>query len=115
MEAEVQRAKGLSKGIEMEADARRKALEQMANILSTNPGGSAAASFTTAEHFVEAFGNLAKETNTVIVPSNPSDVSGMVRLDLCLKISKKDKETLTESFSEQKSFRYLNYKNEWVI
>ena len=101
MEAEVRRARGFSKVIELETDARRKALELMANLLSTNPGGSAAAGFTTAEQFVKAFGHLAKEANTVIVPTNPSDVSGMVRLDLCLKCKNKQMTNLVSNVSVQ--------------
>lgn len=31
-----------------------------------------------AESYVEAFGKLAKSTNTVIIPGNTSDVSSMV-------------------------------------
>ena len=31
-----------------------------------------------AEDYVKAFGNLARSSNTVLLPSNPGDVSGMV-------------------------------------
>ena len=31
-----------------------------------------------AENYVKAFGSLAKSSNTVLLPSNPGDVSGMV-------------------------------------
>ena len=37
-----------------------------------------AANLAVAEKYVTAFGELAKETNTVILPSNPGDISGMV-------------------------------------
>ena len=40
--------------------------------------GANAASLTVAENYVKAFGNLAKSSNTVLLPSNPGDVSGMV-------------------------------------
>ena len=40
--------------------------------------GTNAASLTVAENYVKAFGNLAKNSNTVLLPSNPGDVSGMV-------------------------------------
>ena len=40
--------------------------------------GANAASLTVAENYVKAFGNLAKASNTVLLPSNPGDVSGMV-------------------------------------
>ena len=37
-----------------------------------------AANLAVAEKYVAAFGELAKETNTVILPSNAGDISGMV-------------------------------------
>ena len=40
--------------------------------------GANAASLTVAEDYVKAFGNLARSSNTVLLPSNPGDVSGMV-------------------------------------
>jgi len=33
---------------------------------------------TVAEQYIAAFSNLAKETNTVLLPANSGDVSGMV-------------------------------------
>ena len=40
--------------------------------------GVNAAGLTVAENYVKAFGNLAKSSNTLLLPSNPGDVSGMV-------------------------------------
>jgi len=40
--------------------------------------GSDAASLTVAEQYVSAFGNLAKEGNTILLPSNTGEVSNMV-------------------------------------
>uniref|UniRef100_A0A672J2D0 Stomatin-like protein 2, mitochondrial n=1 Tax=Salarias fasciatus TaxID=181472 RepID=A0A672J2D0_SALFA len=40
--------------------------------------GNAAASLTVAEQYVSAFSNLAKESNTILLPSNTGDISGMV-------------------------------------
>lgn len=37
-----------------------------------------AVSMSIAEKYVSAFSNLAKETNTVVLPANPGDVTGMV-------------------------------------
>ena len=31
-----------------------------------------------AEQYIKEFGNLARENNTVIIPSNLSDIGGMV-------------------------------------
>jgi len=40
--------------------------------------GLNAVSMTVAEQYIAAFSNLAKETNTVLLPANSGDVSGMV-------------------------------------
>lgn len=40
--------------------------------------GNAAASLSVAEQYVSAFSNLAKQSNTILLPSNTADVSGMV-------------------------------------
>lgn len=40
--------------------------------------GNAAASLSVAEQYVSAFSNLAKESNTILLPSNTGDISGMV-------------------------------------
>ena len=40
--------------------------------------GNAAASLSVAEQYVSAFSNLAKQSNTVLLPTNTGDISGMV-------------------------------------
>lgn len=40
--------------------------------------GTAAASLSVAEQYVSAFSHLAKESNTILLPSNTGDISGMV-------------------------------------
>lgn len=41
-------------------------------------GGSDAAALSIAEKYVTAFGQIAKDTNTIIVPSDLANASGMV-------------------------------------
>ena len=76
-QVQILKGEGLAKAIELESEARVRALERMATGLS-QAGGSNAAAFVTADNFVKAFSQLAKQTNTVIVPSNPADIGGMV-------------------------------------
>ena len=45
---------------------------------SEEQGGNTAINLKVAEQYIDAFSNLAKTNNTLIVPSNLSDVSGMV-------------------------------------
>ena len=52
-------------------------MKAVAEALGTDSGANAA-SLTVAENYVKAFGNLAKSSNTLLLPSNPGDVSGMV-------------------------------------
>lgn len=40
--------------------------------------GNAAASLSVAEQYVSAFSKLAKESNTILLPSSTGDISGMV-------------------------------------
>jgi len=42
------------------------------------PGGMEAVNLKVAERYVDAFSNVAKEGNTLILPSNLSDVGGLI-------------------------------------
>lgn len=42
------------------------------------PGGGDAVNLRVAQQYVKEFGNLAIENNTVIIPSNPSDIGSLV-------------------------------------
>ena len=41
-------------------------------------GGADAVNLRIAEQYIAEFGNLAKENNTMIIPSNLSDVAGVI-------------------------------------
>ena len=41
-------------------------------------GGETAANLRVAEKYIGEFGKLAKENNTMIIPANMGDISGMV-------------------------------------
>jgi hypothetical protein len=42
------------------------------------PGGIEAVNLRVADRYVDAFGNLAKAGNTLIVPANLADVSSLI-------------------------------------
>ena len=65
----INRAKGEAKAIELIALATGQSIKQMAIVLSEE-GGEKAASLQIAEKYIEAFRQLAKETNTIVLPSN---------------------------------------------
>jgi len=77
MQEQINNATGTARAIEMEADARRKALEKITEALNKT-GGNNAASLMIAEKYVKAFQSLAKVNNTLIIPSDVSSVGSAV-------------------------------------
>lgn len=59
------------------AKARAEGIKKVSDALKDQQGNDAAA-LNVAEQYVKAFSNLAKEGNSIIVPSNISDASSMV-------------------------------------
>jgi regulator of protease activity HflC (stomatin/prohibitin superfamily) len=74
----INQAQGESESITLKATANANAISLIAKTLSQNPHASEALSLGLAEKYIEAFGGLAREGNTLIVPANVSDVGGMV-------------------------------------
>ena len=72
-------ALGEAEAIRLKAEATAKGIEAVSKTLSANgAAGQGAVSLTVAEKYVDAFGKLAKETNTVIVPAQLGDLGGMI-------------------------------------
>ncbi len=87
----INEAEGRAKEIELVAVATAEGLRKIAESI-IKPGGNDAMNLRVAEQYIKEFGNLAKETNTVIIPSSLSDVSGMVgALTTLIKESGKSK------------------------
>ena len=76
-QAEINRAMGEASAIVALADASAAALRQVGEAISS-PGGMDAVSLRVAEHYVDAFANLAKTNNTLIVPANLGDMSTVI-------------------------------------
>lgn len=76
-QAEINTAQGQAAAILAIAEANSKAIRQVAEAI-TAPGGINAVNLKVAEQYVAAFANIAKTTNTLIVPSNLSDLAGLV-------------------------------------
>ncbi|MGE3927240.1 MAG: SPFH domain-containing protein [Lautropia sp.] len=76
-QAEINRAQGEAAAIAAIADATARAIERIA-ASSERPGGLAAVNLRVAERYVDAFGELARTNNTLILPSNLADLSGLV-------------------------------------
>src|SRR5256886_14689046 len=76
-QAEINTAQGQAAAILSIAEANAKAIRQVAEAISS-PGGMNAVNLKVAEQYVAAFGNLAKTSNTLIVPSNLADLGTLV-------------------------------------
>jgi regulator of protease activity HflC (stomatin/prohibitin superfamily) len=70
-------AEGRAQALLTIAKARASGLKHVAEQLKSQSGNNAASLFV-AENYVQAFGNLAKTGNTLILPSNAGDISSMV-------------------------------------
>ena len=77
MTDQVNRAKGEAEAILAVAEAKAKGVELVAMAIQKD-GGSDAVALKVAEEYVDAFGKLAKETNTLLLPANAGDVGGTV-------------------------------------
>ena len=73
----INEAEGRAKEIELVANATAEGIRKIAESINS-PGGGEAVNLRVAEQYIREFGNLAKENNTVIIPSNLSDIGGMV-------------------------------------
>lgn len=87
----INEANGKAAEIESIAKAIAFGLTEVAKSLSER-GGKEAMSLRVAEQYIKEFGNLAKTNNTMIIPSNLTDLSSMVATALTIyqnqKISK---------------------------
>ena len=75
--AQINRAEGEAQALRLVAAATADAIRVVAEAIRT-PGGNEAVNLKVAEQYVEAFGKLAKENNTLIMPANVADIGGLV-------------------------------------
>lgn len=73
-QAAINQAQGEAAAILAVAEANSQAIQKIAQAIQSQ-GGMDAVNLKVAEQYVGAFGNLAKAGNTLIVPSNLSDLS----------------------------------------
>lgn len=76
-QAAINTAQGEAEAIKAVAAATAQAIQQVAQAIQS-PGGMDAVNLKVAEKYVEAFGNVAKEGNTLILPGNLADMGAMV-------------------------------------
>jgi len=73
----INEAEGRAQEIEMVANATASGIRSIASAIN-EPGGYDAVNLRVAEQYIGEFGKLAKEGNTLIVPTNLADISSMV-------------------------------------
>ena len=76
-QAQINQAQGEATAVVTVAEATSKAITQVAQAIE-QPGGMEAVNLKVAERYVEAFGNVAKQSNTLILPANLADVGGLI-------------------------------------
>eukprot|EP00871_Galdieria_phlegrea_P003006 jgi/Galph1/3706/GphlegSOOS_G2319.1 len=74
---QINRANGEAEAILLKASATAKGITMVAEAIGAN-GGLDAVSLRVAEQYISAFSNLAKESNTILLPNNTNDISAMV-------------------------------------
>lgn len=74
---QINEAEGEAAAIRAVAEATADGIRNVAEALNEE-GGDMAMQLRVAEDYLQQFGKIAKEGNTLIVPSNLSDISGMI-------------------------------------
>lgn len=83
MEDRINRAKGEAEAIQLVARATSDGIDAVSQAIEQK-GGEQAAALRIAEQYIAAFSNIAKATNTMIVPANASDSSSMIAQALAI-------------------------------
>ena len=73
----INEAEGRSAAIRAVAAATADGIRQVADAIRL-PGGAEAVQLRVAEQYVAQFGEIARKTNTIVVPANVADVAGMI-------------------------------------
>jgi len=74
---QINRARGEAEAIGLVANATAKSIDIIASSIEKT-GGSDAVALKVAEQYINAFSNLAKQTNTVILPANLSEPGSFI-------------------------------------
>ncbi len=82
-QAEINNAQGEAAAITAVAEATADAIRKIAEAIQ-QPGGDQAVQLKVAEKAVDAYAQLAKQNNTMIVPGNMTEVSGLIGTAMAL-------------------------------
>jgi len=84
---QINEAEGAAAAIQAIATATADGIRKVAEAIRV-PGGHEAVQLRVAEQYVERFGAIARETNTLVLPANLADVGSM--LTLALNVIRRD-------------------------
>jgi regulator of protease activity HflC (stomatin/prohibitin superfamily) len=76
---QINEAAGEAEAILAVATATAEGLRRVAEAVAS-PGGREAMQLRVAENYVAQFGNLARNSNTLVIPANVSDIAGMIAM-----------------------------------
>jgi regulator of protease activity HflC (stomatin/prohibitin superfamily) len=82
-QADINKAMGEAAAITAVADATADAIQKIAHAIQ-QPGGDQAVQLKVAEKAVDAYAMLAQKNNTMIVPGNMTEVSGLIGTAMAL-------------------------------
>ena len=74
---QINEAEGQAQAILAVATATAEGIRRVANAMQ-DPGGAQAVQLRVAEQYITQFGQLAKESNTLVIPANAADIASMV-------------------------------------
>lgn len=75
---QINQATGEAESILLKSQATAEGLKRIAVAINGTPGGENAVSLQVAQEYIKEFGKLAKETNTVVIPSNLGDIGSFM-------------------------------------
>ncbi len=92
-QAQINQAEGQASATLSIATATAEALRRVAEATNA-PGGMNAVNLQVAEKYVEAFANIAKQGNTLVVPANLGDLATLISSAMTIVNSNKDSKKL---------------------
>ncbi|ODV94862.1 hypothetical protein PACTADRAFT_50716 [Pachysolen tannophilus NRRL Y-2460] len=81
---QINNAAGEAEAILLRAKANAEGIRQIAKAIRETPGGRDAVALQVAEKYVDAFGKLAKESNTIVVPAGLNDMGSWMATGLSI-------------------------------
>ena len=90
-QAAINKAEGEARAIEAVAKAQAEAIRVVADSIA-QPSGIAAGNLQVGEKYVEAFGNVAKTNNTMLLPANFADMGSMIATAMTIVKETKDQQ-----------------------